>query len=343
LRPHRTARAGVQRIGRPQSLPYTDAATSPGEAMPFELQGHRGARGQKPENTLPGFEAALDAQVTSLELDLHLTRDGIIVVTHDPRIGPQLARLVSGSASPDPVCIPLVSRLTRAELLGYRANRNPDPVGFPDQDALVTPAAALFAAERQQALYTPPALRDLFDFVRAYGGDLGLRAGKSAEQRAAAARVIFDVELKRVPFCRELIGDDFDGNQPGVLECRVVEELRAAGIVHRARCRSFDHRSVRAIVKLEPELMTGILVGDTAPVDPAALVRQAAAQTYCAAFHFVDRQLIDQLHAEGIRVLPFTVNNPDNWVRLLDWGIDGITTDYPERLARWLRARGVSY
>src|SRR5713226_7104401 len=105
----------------------------------FDLQGHRGARGLKPENTLPAFEVAFDLGVTSVETDVHLTRDGVAILTHDGSIHSRFCRLLPGSTAPDPASQPLVSSLTLAQLRGYRADRNPDPGRFARQDAIVTP------------------------------------------------------------------------------------------------------------------------------------------------------------------------------------------------------------
>src|SRR5438552_6993693 len=101
----------------------------------FDLQGHRGARGLKPENTLPSFEVALDLGVTSIETDVHLTRDGLPLLIHDAAIHSGLCRLLPGSTAPDPVSRPLVRTLTVAELRGYRADQNPDVERFAHQDA----------------------------------------------------------------------------------------------------------------------------------------------------------------------------------------------------------------
>jgi len=100
--------------------------------------------------------------------------------------------------------------------------------------------------------------------------------------------------------------------------------------------RSFDHRCVRAIGRLEPRLMRAVLVAGTAPIDPVAVVRQAEATIYCPEFTFLDASQVRLLHAANIRVLPWTVNRPEDWRRLLEWGVDGITTDYPDRLAQLL-------
>src|SRR5690242_19279281 len=101
---------------------------------PFDLQGHRGARGLKPENTLPAFEVAFDLGVTTVETDVHLTRDSVPVQFHDGTVSERLCRLVPGSAAPDPADCPLVSGLSLAQVRGYRADRNPNPLRFPRQD-----------------------------------------------------------------------------------------------------------------------------------------------------------------------------------------------------------------
>src|SRR6516165_9263120 len=110
----------------------------------FELQGHRGARGLAPENTLPSFERAFDVGVTSVETDLHLTRDGAVVLCHDPFLS---ERVHSVKAPPGrPV---LVSSLTLDQLRTYPAAGNPDPGRFPEQEARVTPLAERFTQKHR--------------------------------------------------------------------------------------------------------------------------------------------------------------------------------------------------
>lgn len=310
---------------------------------PFDVQGHRGARGLKPENTLPSFEVALDLGVTTIETDLHLTRDKVPILHHDSVITDTLCEKVSSSSSPDPAARPLVSSLTVDQLRGYRANRNPNHQRFPRQDAGPTALATQFAGQRGWDPYAPPTLEDLLDFAAAYGGELGVAAGKSSRQQERVQHVVFDLELKRVPFRPEIIGDDFDGETPGILEQRVVEAILSRGVRQRTIVRSFDHRCLRAIRRLEPELGVAVLVAGTAPVSLVDLVRQAEARVYCPDFEFLDLSQIRQAHAGGILVKPWTVNDPRDWARLLDWGVDGITTDVPDQLMAWLDAAGIGY
>ncbi|MHB1425106.1 MAG: glycerophosphodiester phosphodiesterase family protein [Gemmataceae bacterium] len=308
----------------------------------FHLQGHRGARALHPENTLPSFEAALDMGVSSIETDVHLTRDGIAVLCHDPLLhDPPYARLTESLHSDS--IPPLVSRFTLAEVRGYRADGNPDPRRFPDQNAAITPLAARFAEMHGLHPYGIPTLEEFLQFTAAYGGELGERAGKSELQRQRARRLQFDLELKRVPFHPETIDDRFDGTTPGLLEVRLVETVRRADAAARTTVRSFDHRCVRLLRRMEPRLTGAVLIAETAPVEPAELVERADAQVYCPGYLFLDEAIVRQVRKAGARVLPWTVNQPEHWQRLLDWGVDGITTDVPDRLARYLSERGIAY
>jgi glycerophosphoryl diester phosphodiesterase len=295
----------------------------------FHLQGHRGARGVHPENTLPSFEAAFDAGVSSIETDLHLTRDRVIVLHHDAFL----------DSSPNT----LISQICLNDLRRYRIDRNPDPRRFPDQRAIVTPLAKRFAQRHGVYPFGIPTLSELFQFVEDYAGDAGEQVGKTPWQRQRARHVRFDLELKRVPFHPEAIGDGFDGTSPGVLEECLVDTVRHANAVMRTTVRSFDHRSVRFLRRMEPGLTGAVLIAETTPIAPAELVERADASFYCPDYRFVDADVVRQIRAAGAQILPWTVNHSAEWQRLIDWGVDGITTDLPARLGEYLRERGVAY
>jgi glycerophosphoryl diester phosphodiesterase len=309
----------------------------------FELQGHRGARGLKPENTLPSFEVALDLGVTSIETDLHLTRDGVPVLVHDSCLSEAFCRVVNDKTPFSLAEYPLLSALTLADLRRCRVDRNPDARRFPRQDPSVTPLAQRFADQHGFDPYTPPTLADLFAFAVAYAGQAGIAAGKSDAQRERAARLRFDLELKRVPFHPRLINDEYTGEAPARLEQQILAAVRAAHVVQRTTVRSFDHRCVRFLRQLEPALTGAVLMANTAPISPAELARSAEAGVYCPRFEFLDAAQVHEAHAAGVKVLPWTVNEPNDWQSLIDWGVDGITTDYPDRLGTWLGERGIAF
>lgn len=309
---------------------------------PFELQGHRGARGSKPENTLPSFEAAFDVGVSSVETDVHMSADGVPVLFHDDRLTDRLCRTVPGTQTPvDLHDKPYVSSITLAELRGLVVDRNPEPHRFPRQSSAVTPLSEMFAAEAGSALYAIPTLADLLAFAEAYAGNLGKKAGKTAAQRKRATAIRFDLELKRLPFAPETIGDDYTGASAGLLERKVVETVQAYAMVRRTRVRSFDHRAVRAVKILEPSLETAALIAGTMPVSPPAVARLARAEIYAPDFRYVDAAVVNLCHARRLKIMPWTVNDVKDWERLLAWGVDGITTDFPEQLAQWLRSQRV--
>jgi glycerophosphoryl diester phosphodiesterase len=309
----------------------------------FDLQGHRGARGLRPENTLPSFEAALDAGVTSIETDVHLTSNAVPVLCHDACLSPVLCRRRSGSSVPSPARRPLLSTLTSDEVTNYIADRNPDRRRFPDQAATPTPVAEAFASLMDIDPFAIPTLPLALRFLDAYAGAEGRRAGKSLAQRRRARAVRLDLELKRMPGCPEAIGDNFDGTAPGLLEKVLLPTLSDPRWRGRLSVRSFDHRAVRVLTQALPGLPAAVLVAEMAPVDPAALARAASADIYCPDYLFLDGAQVERCHAGGVRVVPWTVNDEAEWARLVAWGVDGITTDFPDRLAAWLRANGVRF
>jgi glycerophosphoryl diester phosphodiesterase len=300
----------------------------------FEVQGHRGARGLRPENTLCGFEVALDLGVSSIETDVHLTHDGVPVLCHDAAITGRLC-------SPAPVESLPISGLTLAELRGFRVDRSPDPQRFPDQVAEVGPFARTFADARGIDPLGIPTMSELLAFAVDYTEEPGKRAGKNPAQQQKVRRVVLDFELKRVPYLPANIGDAFDGTTASILERRIAEEAITAGMLDRVRIRSFDHRCLWAIRELESRLQTAVLIANTAPVRPGDLVDAAGAELYCPDYNFVDAEVVRQVHAANKRIVPWTVNYPPEWNRLVKWGVDGITTDFPDQLIKWLRKRRI--
>jgi glycerophosphoryl diester phosphodiesterase len=309
----------------------------------FELQGHRGARGLKPENTLPAFEVAFDLGVTSVETDVHLTADHIPILFHDHNVSDRICRPVRGTDGIAPCQNPKISSLTLSQMRQYCADLNPDPNRFPHQENKTTPLAVWFSQRQGIDVFTPPMLADLLAFAIAYAGEPGRMVGKTGKQQARARGIRFDLELKRVPFRPGIIEDAFDGRTPSILEQRVIEIVREANMTERVRFRSFDHRCVRFLGELAPEVPRAILVAETAPVAPSDLIRQADTTIYCPHVEFLDELQVEQIHREGFQVIPWTVNDPEDWQKLLDWGVDGITTDFPDRLAELLSARKIAY
>lgn len=224
--------------------------------MPPELIGHRGSPRLARENTLAAFRLALDAGATAIELDVHATADGTVVVHHDPVLGVSAGAL-AGRA---------IATLDAATLLAQ-------PLG--DDGALV------------------PTLDDV----------LLLCADRATVYVEAKAR---DIE----PALLAVLG-----RHPAT----------------RSAVHAFDHRVSLRIHEQASRIPTGILV-DSYLVDAAHALRTAHARDYWPHRLMVDEALVRTIHAQGGRVIVWTVNDPHEAATLATLGVDGICTDVPHLL-----------
>ncbi|MBN9408739.1 MAG: glycerophosphodiester phosphodiesterase [Burkholderiales bacterium] len=294
-------------------------------ALAFDLQGHRGARGLAPENTLAGFERTLAVGVTTLELDVGVTADGVPVIAHDPALNPAITRDASGQWLRG--AGPRIADLTRAQLALYDVGRI-DPA---------SPYATTFTGQQARDGERIPALADLFALA----------------QRVGAADVRFNIELKTNP------------TQPaGTVPPRVFVEavlgvIRQAGVAPtRVTIQSFDWSILKLVRDAAPEFALSFLSIQNARTDNTrdaawnggmlwrdypgvpAMVKAAGGAVWSPNFQALQAPLVKEAQALGLQVIPWTVNDPADMRRLIDWGVDGLITDYPDRLRELLQARG---
>lgn len=290
--------------------PATSTATAS-----IEVEGHRGARGNRPENTLPSFEAALDAGVNTLELDLHLSRDGELVIWHDPEVTADKCR-TEDQTVPDPTMSPMVRSLTASELSMYVCDVNPDPQRFPEQEAN--------PGDVSEGDYSMKTLEQLFEFVVRYSSD----DRKSEDQRKNATTVQFNVETKRSPERPETIGDGFDGTNPGEFEQAVVALIKDWGYQNRVVVQSFDHRSLWALRMIAPNVRLAALTVDERP-DFQAL-SDAGAAIWSPRFTSLSANVVADAQSLDLDVVPWTVNTEADVCALVGIGVDGLITDRPD-------------
>lgn len=277
-----------------------------------DWQGHRGARGLRPENTLPGFELALDLGVDTLELDLHLTADDRVVVWHDP--------LIEESKCGTDLAGTRVRELTADQLRSLDCRSNPDTGRFPDQK----PDSGTLVGDD----YGIVTLAELFAFV----GNYQRSDAKTAEQRSNAATVRFNIETKRKPDDPAAIGDGFDGSRMGLFEQAVVDATLAANLVDRVTVQSFDHRSLWVLAEEYPELSLAALTRRNDRIDQDTLsgLIDRGAQIWSPDYRSLTADNVEAAHDLGLAVIPWTVNDPSEMAELLELGVDGIITDRPD-------------
>ena len=291
--------------------------TSP--AFALDIQGHRGARGLLPENTLPAFSRALDARVTTLELDCGVTRDGVVVIAHDAALNPDIARDAGGRWIQSPA--PAIWRLTYDELQRY-------DVGRLDPDSAY---ARRFPKQQPVDGTRIPRLADLFGLVRERG-DPAVR---------------FNIETKISPLAPD------ETPAPEAFVQALLAEIRNAGVAARVTIQSFDWRTLQIAQKEAPEIPTAYLTAERTSPDKFSDASPWTAGYRLSAFHGslprmikaaggaiwspyagdLTEERVREAHALGLKVIVWTVNSEADMRRLIGWGVDGIISDYPDVLA----------
>jgi len=292
----------------------------------FDLQAHRGGRGLRPENTLASFENAVRMGVTTLELDIAITADGVAVISHEPALYPGTARDADGRWLKETG--PLIKSLTLAQVQSYDVGRlNPDLA-----------YGKAFAEQQPQDGQRIPTLASLFAMVK----------------RLGANDVQFDIETKVFP------NKPNDTLPPEEFVKTLLAVIRDAGMSERVMIQSFDWRTLQLVQRLVPGMRTvyltiqnrnnnnvddpswtaGRLARDYASV--AHMVKAAGGTIWSPVFNNIDEAAVKRAHEVGLLIIAWTVNEPADMRRLIDWGVDGIITDYPNRLRDVMRERGMA-
>jgi glycerophosphoryl diester phosphodiesterase len=312
-----------------------------GCAATFDLQGHRGARGLAPENTLPAFARALEIGVTTLELDTAVTRDGVVVVSHDSLLNPDLTRGADGAWITRKG--PAILDMTYEALTRYDVGRlRPD-----------TPYAKRYPHQAQVDGTRIPRLAEVFALA----------------ERAGNRHVRFNIETKLSPHAP---GETL---APEPFARAVIAEIRKAKMAARSSLQSFDWRTLQVAQKEAPEIPTVYLTAqqrfmDNVCTGPAAgkptvapadcepspwtagfrlrdhgsvpkMVHAAGGRVWSPYFNDVDAAGLAQAHALGLKVVVWTVNEPAQIAQMLDLGVDGIISDRPDLVRIEMRRRGL--
>lgn len=263
-----------------------------------EYEGHRGARGLFPENTLPAMEAALEYGMDVLEMDVVLTADSVAVLSHEPWISPEICLPDTGTL-PDSL-IP-INRLSLNELRRFDCGSKPHP-RFPEQ---------------QKMAVSKPSLRSVLQATEAWA-------------KAHGREVKYDIETKVHP--------EWDGRYTPSVETvvrAIVRELEYLEIEPaRVVIQSFDPRSLIFLRSWKPEYPLALLVEE--PKNPEARIAPLGftPEIYSANHEELTPGMIRAAHGLGMKVVAWTVNDTARMRELEALGVDGIITDYPNRVTR---------
>jgi glycerophosphoryl diester phosphodiesterase len=290
-------------------------------AHAFDLQGHRGARGLAPENTLPAFAAALSLGVSTLELDTAITRDGVVVVSHDARLNPDITRGPDGRWLVPPTRA--VRELTLDDVNHFDVGRIK-----PGSDY-----SRLFPDQKRMDGVRMPTLAQVFQLARSAGN----------------AEVRFNIEIKTSP------EKPADTLAPEAFAKALLATIEHEGMASRVIIQSFDWRALKALQALAPKIQTSYLSAQQRSLDNIAAGKtegsawtagiqfgdhgsipkmvKAAGGAIWSPYHLeLSADLVKEAHALGLKVVPWTVNKTEDMARLIDWGVDGLITDRPDFL-----------
>ncbi len=316
----------ARRAGTGGSLTCLVILALQGCAIPLDVQGHRGARGLAPENTLAAFDRALKVGVTTLELDIAITADKVAVISHDPALPESITRDASGrwlTAKGPPI-----KSLTLSELQVYDVGRTNSQTAYGKQ----------FPQQQPSDGQRVPTLAALFQRTRELGEN----------------RVRFNIETKVFP------NAPADTVGPHEFVDILLATVRAHGVQDRVSLQSFDWRTLQRAQQTAPGIPTVYLSVENASFSNVAdglwsaglkradfpsvphMVKVAGGAVWSPNFNNLTEALVKTAQSLNLKVTPWTVNAEADMLRLIQWGVDGIITDYPDRLRKVMQSRGLA-
>lgn len=265
----------------------------------IEVQGHRGARWVRPENTLPAFQYALEIGADTLEMDMHVTKNNIVVITHDPYLNPDICVDKLGHHLTQKV---LVRSLTFKELEQY------------DCGSLINPRFP------QQKVYpnTPiPSLEEVFVAI---------------EKSGRARKIQYNIETKSEEAHPEYTP------APDEFVKQFLAVVKKHKLLERVVLQSFDYRTLRIAHQLEPKLKLSVLIEDKPkkPGELVSLMKELKGQILSPNHEWLSKNDVAEMHKMNVRVIPWTPDQKSDWQRLIAIGVDGIITDNPKELIDYL-------
>lgn len=267
-----------------------------------DVQAHRGGRGLMPENTIPAMLHAVDLGAGTLELDCVISADKKVLVSHDVFMSADFMRKpdgtdISKAEEKQYAVYTMTYDSIRRFDAGSKVNTN-----FPDQVKMKT---------------YKPLLSELIDSVEAY------------VKRKHLKPVYYNIETKCSPD-----GDDKYHPKPDVFAEMVMDVIRKKKITKRTTVQSFDIRTLQTIQHKYPEQTLALLVYKPRSLDEELTKLGFTPAIYSPYYAIVTPELVKQAHEKKIQVLPWTVNESADMEKMISYGVDGIISDYPDRLIK---------
>jgi glycerophosphoryl diester phosphodiesterase len=304
-------------------LPHRCAAA---DARKILVHGEMGAGGMFPGNTLPSFESAIAAGADAIEMDMQVTKDNVIVISHDPILHPPYCQ----GPQPDAV----IHELTLAEIRQWDCGAARTP-GFPRQK--IVPGTRMPTLDEVFAL--APKGKFLFNIeTKITPHRFTLEEARALVLSVAQPKPAGEV-LDQHARALMLQGPEMTP-PPQQFARMVLQQVRKHHLESRVILESFDFRTLIAMKKLEPRIqLSALCMGPN--LDFVKIGKESGAGIISPLFTFVTAEQVRAAHTAGLQVLPWVANEPAEWDRLIAQGVDSILTDYPADLIAYLEQRGL--
>ena len=265
----------------------------------IDIQGHRGCRGLMPENTIPAFIKALEIGVTTLEMDVVITQDQQVLVSHDPFLSHKICYGPEGEEiTEENEKSYNLYKMTYEEISQCDCGSK-ELVGFPEQRKMVV---------------HKPLLSEVIDSVEYY-----LRT-------RALPPVYYNIETKTLPE-----GDNVFHPEPKPFVDLLVKVLKEKNVLDRTIIQSFDVRTLQYTKGALPNIRLALLVANKDLPEENIEKLGFVPNIYSPYYLLVNEKLVSYAHEKKMQVIPWTVNKPAEIKRIISLGVDGIITDYPDR------------
>jgi glycerophosphoryl diester phosphodiesterase len=266
----------------------------------FDIQGHRGCRGLMPENSIPAFLHALDLGVNTLELDLAVTKDKVVVVSHEPWLSHEFCADENGKRiSKEKEKDFNIYEMTFEDLKQYDCGSLEHP-RFKNQKLLKTYKPSLIETIEAVKKYCKEKNRPMPNF--------------NIEIKWEAAYI-----NRFAPDAKEFVS-------------LVLKIIRDSDISKNCNLQSFDFNVLQICHQLAPEIPIAFL-----RENPGSLVKDIdilgfQPEIYSCHYSLVNKQLVKNVHELGMKIIPWTVNEKADIIKMIELNVDGIISDYPERV-----------
>ena len=267
------------------------------EDKPIDIQGHRGARGLAPENTLEAFVMATKMGVKTLELDLVVSKDSQLVVSHEPYFSPAFCLDPLGGELKMDSTINMY-QLDYDEIAAYDCGSKGNE-RFPEQER--------FVAHR-------PLLSQVLDSIET----LVITTGR--------APIYYNIELKTTRST-----DSVFHPTPKAFSDLVYEMITQKDLWDKVNIQSFDFRTLKYFNETYPEVKLALLIENEVPWEKNIDSLGFKPEIYSCYFKLLDQKVVDEIQESGMKVIPWTVNELTDLNEMLALEVDGIITDYPDR------------